>query len=61
MRFQLSSPPTACRDNNEDGYVSVHGIDFPVLVKGLDRNRSVEGDVVAIQMYSADNWAAPSG
>ena len=49
------------RDNNQDAYVTSHALEQQVLVKGLDRNRAVEGDVVAIELYSQDRWSLPSG
>ena len=48
-------------DNHEDGYVSVHTLDNSVLVKGIDRNRAVEGDVVAVELLDKSQWSAPSG
>eukprot|EP00042_Codosiga_hollandica_P046300 m.485558 g.485558 ORF g.485558 m.485558 type:complete len:1099 (+) comp57208_c0_seq10:182-3478(+) len=50
----------ASRDNFQDGYVSAHALDYPVLVKGTDRNRAIEGDVVAIEVFKQDAWAVAS-
>jgi hypothetical protein len=41
--------------------VLTHTLDQQVLVKGMDRNRAVEGDVVAIELYTQDKWSQPSG
>ncbi len=49
------------RESFQDGYVSVHTLDNQVLVQGMDRNRAVEGDVVAVELFKEDKWSKPSG
>jgi DIS3-like exonuclease 2 len=40
-----------------DGYVTVDGIPVDILVKGMaDRNRGVDGDLVAIKLYPEEEW-----
>lgn len=51
----------ASRDNSNEGYVIVRGMDQSILVKGADMNRAVEGDQVAVEIFHREQWAAPSG
>lgn len=32
-----------------------------VFTRGADMNRAVDGDIVAVEVFSKDKWAAPSG
>lgn len=42
-----------------DGYVTVDGIPMDILVKGMaDRNRAVDGDLVAIKLHPEEEWKA---
>ena len=40
--------------------MAVHSMDRRVLVKGVDMNRAVDRDVVAVKMLDEASWAAPS-
>ncbi|XP_071951446.1 exosome complex exonuclease RRP44-like isoform X2 [Antedon mediterranea] len=51
----------ASRENYKEGSVNVQDQDKAVFIKGLSHlNRSVHGDVVAIEMLPEDDWTCPS-
>lgn len=50
------------RENHLEGFVNVPSFDKWVLVQGLtNMNRSVHGDVVAVEMFPETDWSSPSG
>ena len=66
MPAGLSSPnphatSRARSDNSQDAFVLSHAAAGPVLVQGMDRNRAVEGDTVAVELFDRDKWSQPSG
>lgn len=48
------------RDSLGEGYVTVRSMDHRVLVRGVDMNRAVHGDVVAVEVFDQTKWVAPS-
>lgn len=49
------------QDNFLEGYVTVDGYDEPIMLQGRSGlNRSVDGDVVAIELLKKEDWVAPS-
>ncbi len=50
------------RENYLEGSVSISSIEKFVLVQGLENlNRSVDEDVVAIELFPKEKWSSPSG
>lgn len=50
------------RENFLEGTVNVENQDKFILLQGhASLNRSVDGDVVAVEMLPEDQWTAPSG
>ena len=50
------------RENYLEGFVSVESLEKFVLIQGLQHlNRSVNGDVVAIELFPESDWTCPSG
>ncbi|XP_070553170.1 exosome complex exonuclease RRP44-like [Ptychodera flava] len=51
----------ASRENYKEGYVSAHGKDDMIFIKGLANiNRAVHDDLVAIEMLPRERWTCPS-
>ncbi|XP_024947689.1 exosome complex exonuclease RRP44 isoform X2 [Cephus cinctus] len=51
----------ASRENFLEGSVNVEGFEKFVLVQGrVGLNRAVDGDIVALELLSEDQWSAPS-
>ena len=49
------------RENSREGYVSARGYDESILVQGVNMNRAVEGDIVAVEVFDAATWSQPVG
>ncbi|GAB0096732.1 RRP44 [Sergentomyia squamirostris] len=50
------------RENYLEGFVNVEEMEKPILLQGRESlNRSVDGDIVAVELFSKDLWSAPSG
>eukprot|EP00040_Diaphanoeca_grandis_P015316 m.77993 g.77993 ORF g.77993 m.77993 type:complete len:1019 (+) comp25067_c0_seq1:139-3195(+) len=50
----------ASRETSTEGFVTVHGLDRKILVKGTHMNRAVDRDVVAVRLFAQSEWGAPS-
>ena len=48
-------------ENSKEGFVTVHGMDKRVFVKGVDMNRAIHRDIVAIRIFNQADWSNPSG
>lgn len=45
-----------------EGSVSVEGQEKSILLQGhASLNRSVDGDIVAVELFPEEKWTAPSG
>ena len=49
------------RVGEKEGFVTVHGMDKRVFVKGVDMNRAIHRDIVAIRIFNQADWSNPSG
>ncbi|GLV32990.1 Dis3 [Carabus blaptoides fortunei] len=51
----------ASRENFLEGFVNVDGHEESILLQGRAAlNRAVDGDLVAVKLFSKDQWSAPS-
>ncbi|XP_076167860.1 exosome complex exonuclease RRP44-like protein Dis3 [Ptiloglossa arizonensis] len=51
----------ASRENYLEGYVNIEGMETSILIQGRSNlNRVVDGDTVAIELLTEDQWSSPS-
>lgn len=51
----------ASRENYLEGYVTVDGLNDPVIVQGREGlNRAVDGDIVAVELFKEEDWTSPT-
>jgi len=60
-RLCFASLCAPSRDNSREGYISVYGMDRPVLVQGALMNRAVDGDVVCVEILDESQWTKATG